>query len=181
MNAKNNRFSLTTAPRKNLFLLGVLILWLALWGGGLMVVAGALLRGEIKEVGFFVVFILLAWLAGWSLAGGLALYGLLWTVCGTETLVATSERFTLTRRLCGYQRVRHYDAAKIRNLRVVETEGMTDFLFSLRPFGIGNGLLTFDCGTTVVTFVAGGDRASAPGVLAELRAILFPGEAESSV
>ena len=181
MNDKNNRFSLTTAPRKNLLLLGVLALWLALWGGVLIAVAGALLRGQIKEAGFFVVFFLLAWLASWSLGGGLALYGLLWNLCGCETLVATPEQVTLTRQICGYQRVRHYDVAKIRNLRVAEVEGITDFLFSLRPFGIGNGLLTFDCGMTVVTFVAGGERAAAPGLLSELRTILFPCEEESGV
>jgi hypothetical protein len=171
MSAKIDDFNLTTAPRKNFFLLVALTLWLALWGGGLFVVASALLRGLTKEAGFFAVFFILVWLAGWLLGGGLALYGLFWTLFGTETIVATSERLTLTRRVCGYEQVRHYDAAKIRNLRLVEAEGMTDFLLSLRPFGIGNGLLTFDCGTTV-NFVAGGDRAQAPELLAGLRAVI---------
>lgn len=181
MNAQIDGFNLTTTPRKNFFLLVALTLWLALWGGGLFAVASALLRGEIKEGGFFVVFFVLTWLASWLLGGGLALYGLLWTLCGTETIAATSEQLTLTRRICGYQQVRHYDTAKIRNLRVVEAAGVTDFLFSLRPFGIGTGLLTFDCGATVVTLVAGGERAQAPKLLAELRATLFPPVEESGV
>jgi len=181
MNNRKNRFTLTTAPRKNFLLIGILTLWLALWGGGLVIVASALLRGQVKEAGFFVVFFLLAWLAGWLLGGGLALYGLLWTLCGIETINATAEQLTLTRRICGYQRVRHYDAAKIRNLRLVEKEGVTDFLLSLRPFGIGNGLLTFDYGTTVVTLLAGGDQAQVPGLLAELCMILSGREEESRV
>jgi hypothetical protein len=171
----NNPFTLTTTPRKNFFLLGTLTLGLALWGRGLYAVAAALLRGQIREAGFLVIFILLAWLAGWSLGGGLALYGLLWNLCGSETLVATPAQLTLIRRICGYQRVWHYDVAKIRSLRLVEATGVTDFLFSLRPFGIGTGFLTFDSGTTVVTFVAGGEGAAA-GVLAELRTILSPQE-----
>ena len=176
MNDRKNRFSLTTAPRKNILLIGVLTLWLALWGGGLVAVASALLRGQIKEVGFFVVFFLLSWLASWLLGGGLALYGLLWMLCGNETLVATAEQLTLTRRIGNYKRVRHYDAARIRNLRVAEPEGVTDFLFSLRPFGIGNGLLTCDCGATVVTFAEGTDRVQAQAYLAELGAVLAAGQ-----
>ena len=181
MNDQDNSFNLTTKPRKNSLLIGVLTLWLALWGAGLVVVAMALLRGQIKEVGFFVVFFLLTWLAGWSLGGGLALYGLLWMLFGSETIVATPGHLTLRHRIGSYQRVRDYDAARIRNLRVVEAAGKTDFFLSLRPFGIGNGLLTFDCGSTVVTFVAGGDRAQAPELLAELRTALFPGEEKSRV
>lgn len=180
MNAKIDDFNLTTAPRKNFFLIVALTLWLVLWGGGLFTVASALLREPTKEAGFFAVFFILVWLAGWLLGGGLALYGLLWTLFGTETIVATSEQLTLTRRVCGYEQIRHYDTAKIRNLRLVEAEGVTDFLLSLRPFGIGNGLLTFDCGTTV-TFVAGGDRVKALELLAELRAVIFSRAEEEHV
>jgi hypothetical protein len=181
MNDRKNCFTLTTAPRKNFLLIGVLALGLALWGGGLVAVASALLRGQIKEAGFFVVFFLLSWLAGWLLGGGLALYGLLWMLCGTETLVATPEQLTLTRRIGGYQRVRHYDAAKIRNLRLAEATGVTDFLFSLRPFGIGNGRLTCDCVATVVTFAEGIDRVQAQAYLAELGAILSAGRGTAGV
>ena len=180
MNTMIDGFNLTTAPRKNFFLLVALTLWLVLWGGGLFAVASALLRGLTKEAGFLAVFFILVWLAGWLLVGGVALYGLLWRLFGTERVVATSKQLTLTRRVCGYEQVRHYDTAKIRNLRLVEAAGVTDFLLSLRPFGIGNGLLTFDCGTTV-TFVASGDRAQAPELLAELRTVIFSGEEEESV
>ena len=181
MNDQNIRFTLTTAPRKNFLLLGALSLWLALWGAGLVAVASALLRGQIKEVGFFVVFFLFAWLAGWLLGGGIALYGLLWTLCGTETLVATSEQLTLTRQIGGYQRVRHYDVARIRSLRVGEAAGVTDFLLSLRPFGIGTGRLAFDCGSNVVTFAEGIDRVQAQTLLAELGATLFAGQGNAGV
>lgn len=182
MNDDNNRFTLTTMPRKNFLLIGVLTLGLALWGGGVVVVVSALLRGEIKEAGFFVVFFLLSWLAGWSLGGGFALYGLLWMLCGTETIVATSGQLTVTRQICGYQRVRHYDAAKIRNLRLAEaTGGVTDYLFSLRPFGIGNGRLTCDCVATVVTFAEGIDRVQAQAYLDELRTTLAVGQVHAGV
>lgn len=181
MNDQKNRFTLTTAPRKNFLLLGVLTLWLALWGAGLVAVVSALLRGQIKEAGFFVVFFLLSWLAGWLLGGGLALYGLLWMLCGTETLISTAEQLTLTRRIGGYQRVRHYDAARIRNLRLVEPEGVTDFLLSLRPFGIGTGRLTCDCGTSVITFAEGIDRVQAQTLLAELGATLSAGRGDAGV
>ena len=70
MNDQKNAFTLTTTPRKNFLLIGVLILGLALWGSGLVTVASALLRGQIKEVGFFVVFFLLSWLASWLLGEG---------------------------------------------------------------------------------------------------------------
>lgn len=173
MNDQPGSFRIATPSRKNFLLMGVLSLLLALWAGGVMIVVSALLRGEIKEVGFFVVFFLFAWLAGWSLGGGLALYGLLWMACGKEVIVATPEGLTITRTIRGYQRLRRYEVAKIRNLRLVEPgQGVTDFLLSLRPFGLGNGLLTFDCGATVVTFAEGIDRAQAPQVLDELRAVL---------
>ena len=176
MNDQKNTFTLTTTPRKNFLLIGVLILGLALWGSGLVVVVSALLRGEIKEVGFFVVFFLLSWLAGWRLGGGLALYGLLWMICGTETIAVTSGQLTVTRQIGGYQRVRHYDAAKIRNLRLAEREGVGDFLLSLSLFGIGNVRLTFDCVATVVTFAEGVDRAQAQAYLDELRTTLAAGQ-----
>ena len=175
------RFTLTTSPRKNFLLMGALTLWLALWGGGLAAVASALLRGELKEAGFFVVFFLLTWLAGWSLGGGLALYGLLWMGFGSETVVVTPGQLTLTRTIRGHCRVRCYDAGKIRSLRLAEREGATDFLFSLRPFGIGNGLLAFDCAGKVVTFAEGIDGAAAPGLLAELRAVLSAGQGAPGV
>jgi len=181
MNDQKNSFTLTTTPRKNFLQIGVLILGLALWGSVLVMVVSALLRGQVKEVGFFVVFFLLSWLAGWLLGGGLALYGLLWMLCGTETIVATSGQLTVTRQICGYQRVRHYDAAKIRNLRLAEATGVTDFLFSLRPFGIGNGRLTCDCVATVVTFAEGIDRVQAQAYLDELRAILAAGQGHVNV
>ena len=181
MNDQNKRFTLTTAPRKNFLQIGVLTLGLALWGGGLVAVASALLRGQVKEAGFFVVFFLFSWLAGWSLGGGLALYGLLWTLCGTETIVATSGQLTVTRQICGYQRVRHYDAARIRNLRLAEREGVIDFLLSLRLFGIGNGRLTCDCVATVVTFAEGIDRVQAQAYLDELRATLAAGQGLAGV
>lgn len=182
MNDKIGSFSITLPARKNFLLMGALTFWLALWAGGVAVVISALLRGEIKEVGFFVVFFLLAWLAGWSLGGGLALYGLLWMGCGTETIVATPEELTITRRTGGYQRLRRYEVAKIRSLRMVEqNQGMTDFLLSLRPFGIGNGLLTFDFGTTVVTFAEGTDRLQAQRLLDELCAALSARQEQASV
>lgn len=181
MNDQNKRFTLTTAPRKKFLQIGVLTLGLALWGGGLVAVASALLRGQVKEAGFFVIFFLLSWLAGWLLGGGLALYGLFWTLCGTETLVATTEQLTLTRRIGNYQRVRHYEVAKIRSLRLADSEGVTDFLISLRLFGIGNGRLTCDCGINVVTFAEGIDRAQAQTLLAELGAILSAGRENAGV
>lgn len=181
MNDQKDAFTLTTTPRKNFLLIGVLILGLALWGSMLTMVVSALLRGEIKEVGFFVVFFLLSWLAGWLLGGGLALYGLLWMLCGSETIVATSAQLTVTRQLCGYQRVRRYDAARIRNLRLAEREGVSDFLLSLRLFGIGNGRLTCDCVTTVVTFAEGIDRVQAQAYLDELGATLAAGREPTGV
>lgn len=170
MDDMNDRFSVTLPSRKKIILTGVLFFWLLLWAGGLTVVASAILRGQIKEVGFFVVFFLLSWLAGWLVGGGLALYGLLWMFFGKETIVATPEELMLTRSIGGYHRVRRYDTTKIRSLRVVEQDqGLTDFLLSLRLFGIGNGLLTFDCGTTTVTLAEGIDRVQAQKLLDELR------------
>lgn len=175
MDDTNGSFTTTLPARKNFLLMGVLTLWLALWAVGVVAVTGALLRGQVKEIGFFVLFFLFAWLAGWSLGGGFALYGLLWMGCGKETIVATSGGLTLTRTIYGYQRLRHYDAARIRSLRVVDgDQGITDFLLSLRPFGIGNGLLTFDYGTSIVTFAQGIDSTQAQGLLAQLRVVLPP-------
>jgi hypothetical protein len=166
-------YTRTTSIRKNWFIMGLLTLWLTLWGAGLAVVANAILQGQLRQVSFFVIFVLLVWLAGWFLGGGLALYGLLWMTFGKETLAASPGELTLTRSIGGYHRVSHYEATKIRSLRVVEEDqGMTDFLLSFRPFGIGNGMLTFDCGTRVVTFAEGLDRAQASLLLAELRAVL---------
>jgi hypothetical protein len=86
---------------------------------------------------------------------------------------------TLTRQLCSCRRVRHYDAAKIRNLRLAEATGVTDFLFSLRPFGIGNGRLTCDIVATVVTFAEGIDDVQAQAYLAELGVILSAGREDA--
>lgn len=177
MHVEPDDFCITLSSRKNFLLTGVLTLSLLFWGAGLMVVMSAVLRGQIKEFSFFVVFYLLAWLGGWLLVGGLALYGLLWISFGQETLVATPAQFILTRRIRRYQRVRRYDLVKIRSLRLVEADqGVTDFLLSFRLFGIGNGRLTFDYGATVVTCAEGVDLAQAQHLLDKLRNRLQVGQ-----
>lgn len=181
MNDKDNCVTLTAEPRKNFFLIGGLISWLILWGGVLAVVTSALLQGKVKEAGFFVVFFLLSWLFTWLLGGGLALYGLLWMGFGSETIVVTPGEISVTRTICGYRRTRCYEAGRIRSLRLAEREGVMDFLLSLRPFGIGNGLLTFDYGAVVVTFADGVEPAIAPELLAAVRRILFAGQESSHV
>lgn len=182
MMEKNGVFTITFSPRKNWLLMGVLIFWLLLWGGVLAAVAHAVLRGQIEEVGFFVIFFLLVWLGGWSLGGGLALYGLLWMGFGSERIDIGPEQITMTRMIPGYQRVNSYAKAEIRSLRLVETgQGLTDWLLSLRPFGIGNGLLSFDCRARVVTFAEGIDREQAASLLEEIRAALQVKEGHADV
>lgn len=166
-------FSVTLPAKRNLALMALLGFWLLLWAGGLLAVGRALFGGALGAVNVFVIFILLAWLAGWLLGGGLALYGLLWMGCGRETIVATPEGLTIERAIARYRRSRSYAAATIRSLRVDEQDGgWSDLLLSLRPFGIGDGRLTFDCATATVNFAAGIDRTQAEALLDKIRSAL---------
>lgn len=172
MNNMADCITLKCAPRKNLLLIGALLLWLLLWGGVLVIVGNALLRGEVKEAGFFVVFFLVSWLVTWFIGGGLALHGVLWMWFGVETIVVNPAELTVTREVGGFRRVRCYAAGRVRNLRIAERGKVIDFFLSLRPFGIGDGQLTFDYGANVITFADGIERASAPELLDEVRRIL---------
>lgn len=166
-------FSVTLPAKKNLLLMTLLALWLILWAGGLIAVGRAVFGGALGAVNVFVIFIILAWLAGWLLGGGLAIYGLLWMSCGRETIVATPAGLSIERAIRGYRRARSYAPETIRSLRVDEQDGgWTDLLLSLRPFGIGDGRLTFDCATATVNFATGIDRTQAQALLTEIRAAL---------
>lgn len=125
------------APRHPLLIV-LLSLWLGLWGYVLVAVGVSLWQGRLQSVGFFVLFFLFAWLLGWLIGGLLALYGLLRMLAGRETITVDPAGVTVVTQTGPFCRSRFCPAGEIRRILALSPSPRpTDFLLSMRIFGIG--------------------------------------------
>jgi hypothetical protein len=110
------------------------------------------------------------WLVAWTLGGGFALYVFWWSLKGRERILLTSSRLSIRRELFGAGRMREYDAAHIRDVRVSPTpSGPIGFRGGLEYWGIGGGVIAFDYGATTVRFGAGLEEGEAKSVVAQVK------------
>lgn len=149
------------------FVIGFLGLWICAWAVAEVMVPAQFLQGKIPQEAQSLMF---AWLAVWTVGGLLAIYALLWQVMGKEIVTIQGQTLTTRRDIGGFGFDKVYDLSQMRNLRV-EPVGFNplDVSSALQLWGVGGGVIAFDCGTRTSRFGAGLDEAEAQQVVAVLK------------
>lgn len=124
-------------PRRHVFGLVLLTLWLCLWLIVEIATPAFLLQALFHPLEFAV--LVLACVGLWTAAGLWALHQWLWQVLGCEILTITPATLTLQRAIFGCGRRRTYDVAHIRQLHVPPT-GALAFEHEGRLIRFGTGL-----------------------------------------
>jgi len=159
---------ITVPARRNTFLTLFLGLWLCGWVVGEIMVPASFLRGGTHHGPVLVGAV---WLVAWTFGGGCALYAFWWSLIGHERILISSLRLSIKRELFGRGRVREYDKAHVRDLRVSPNPyNPFDFRSSLQFWGVGGGILAFDYGAATVRFGAGVDESEAKSIVAQVKA-----------
>ena len=166
--------------RKNWFIIVFLGFWLSFWALGeimavgmmVAVVGGSLIGrplageagGPIFAVGIGL--FMLAWLAGWTAGGLVALVVWLYQVTGKEVIEASREAITLSQAVAGFSRPRQYLAQHIKELRINPVPGtMWRSAMWAIPWGSRWGALAFDYGAKTIYFAGATDQAEARQIL----------------
>lgn len=125
-------------PRRHVFALVLLTLWLGVWLVVEIATPAFLLQALFHPLEFaaFIVACVIVWTAG----GLWALRHWLWQMLGCEVLTVTPATLTLQRAIFGRGRRSTYDVAQVRQLRVLPSGGLAfDHGGSTICFGTGIG------------------------------------------
>jgi hypothetical protein len=150
---------------RNLTVLAVVPVWLAIWISSIVGAAGQLTSGRARggEARFFEV-----WLAVAVVAGGAVVYDWLWNAIGREVVGLRPGRLVIRRGVAGLGFSREYSLADLRRLRVsLPPRDVSRWAPPLR-FGRDPGVIAFDHGARTVRFAEGLSKAEASLVLEEL-------------
>lgn len=153
--------------RRSWFVILFLAFWLCGWAVAEIMVAKQLLDGDAPPEGEF---FMLAWFGVWTVGGVLAIYAWLWQVMGKEIVTVRGQTFKIRRDIAGFGFDKEYNLVQMRDLRVgyVEFNPM-DFSSSLQLWGVGGGVIAFDCGERTYRFGAGLDEAEATQVVTAIK------------
>src|SRR5512147_2649649 len=102
-------------PRRQLFPMVFLPIWLAGWLFGESAVIRELASGRIH--GGPLLFVVI-WLAAWTVGGAFALSYLLWMLAGRERVILRPDALVIRHECLGLARAREYSLGNISNLRV---------------------------------------------------------------
>ena len=159
-------------PKRNLFIVGFLTLWLCGWAFGEVTASTGLFTTLWKGPGPGTAF-LLVWLCAWTVGGAFAIYTWLWQVKGREVVTASPTALSIKREVFGLGPTRHYDASQVHRLRLAPISfNSADFRSGMAFWGIGGGVLAFDYGFKTYRFGAGVDEAEAAAILQTIAARL---------
>lgn len=172
--------------RKNYFMLFFLGFWLIGWAFGEVIVSGMLLAGIFGLFARSSLFdgagaagfsggglFLLAWLGGWTLGGGFALYAFFWQLAGKEMIEVSYDSIKIRRAIFGYGKTKEYMAAHIKDLRISPAalgSNMLGWSLASSFWGISGGLFAFDYGAKTFRFGIGVDEAEAKQILEKILA-----------
>ena len=175
---------LTIPSRKNYLILFFLGFWLIAWAVGEVFGGGMFISGVVgqlfnsSDVGMFGItgiiastLFALAWLGGWTIAGGFAIYSFLWQLAGKENIEVRFDRIKIQRAIFGFEPTKEYLATHIKNLRVAPLiiNNAIDDWFRPRGFWRApSGLLAFDYGSKTFRFGDGADEAEARQILEKI-------------
>ncbi len=155
---------ITIPERRNLLVAAFLGFWLCGWAVGEVSVLGMLMRGQAGPGGFF----MLAWLGGWTIGGGMALYAWLRMVLGKERIRLRPDALVVFREVPGWVRRNEYDATQVTGLRALPVATVPFFGSRIDVFGTSGGSIAFDYGARTVRLASGLDEAEARTLVATL-------------
>jgi len=160
--------------KRNLLTTLFLGFWLCGWAMGEIMVPVAFFRGDVDPGAMLFV---IAWLAIWTIGGGVAFYVFFWQIAGHERVLLTPSSLSIKREVFGVGRTREYLLTHLRNLRVSPPNfNPFDFRAGLQFWGIGGGPITFDHGAATIRFGAGLEESEARSVVEQLRSRASFGE-----
>ena len=176
---------LTIPSNKNFLVLPFLGFWLIAWLVGEVIVGGLFLSNIIRQfssssdvemfgfVGFAAsTLFMLAWLGGWTIAGGFAIYTFLWQLVGKEYIEVSYDRIIIKRAIFGFEPTKEYLASHIKNLRVAPFTILRNTIDDwFRPRGFWrapSGFIAFDYGSKTFRFGDGVDEAEAKQILEKI-------------
>ncbi len=161
---------ITIPSQKQWFQILFMGFWLIGWAFGEVTVVGSLLSG--KGFGGPSLF-MIAWLGGWTIGGGYAIYILFWQLAGNEIIEVSNSGITTSRSILGFGLFpKEYSSEYIKALRISASVNANDVFGwsrASRFYGIGGGIIAFDYGAKTVNFGAGIDEAEAKQILAEIQ------------
>jgi len=153
----------------NIFILLFLSVWLVAWAAGEVLVPWQMVTGEIAPGTFMI-----SWFVGWTIAGGLAIYGWLWMVRGRETIRVTRDVLGIRHRVWRRGVEQQFDVAHISDLRLVDDPSWHRFGEDDPPrYSWREGPLAFDYGDRTVRFGKGLREAEARELVDEISRYLF--------
>ena len=156
---------LVVPVRRNWVVLVVVPVWLTLWIGGIVGVAGQVSSGRARggEAGFFEV-----WLAVAVAGTATVVYAWLWNAIGREVVGLRPGLLVIRRDVAGFGFSREYSLGDVRHLRVSVPPSDAGRWSSPLRFGREPGVLAFDHGARTVRFGEGLEEAEASLVLEEM-------------
>jgi len=160
---------ITIPSKKNWFQILFMGFWLVGWAFGEVTVLGSLISGEgFGGPSLFMI----AWLGGWTIGGGYALYILFWQLLGNEIIQVSNSTIITSRSVFGFGFPKEYSAEYIKALRMSTSSSSNDMFGwsrASRFYGLGGGLIAFDYGAKTVNFGSGIDEAEAKQILSEIQ------------
>jgi hypothetical protein len=145
-------------PRRNLFTLLFLGVWLLGWAMGELTTLEELLAGRAKDPPQLVA----VWLLVWTLGGAIALYTWLWMLAGAERIRMGTAELTVKRDILGLGWGRTYRLSAIRGLRIAPMPlGPYDGKTALRLAGLAGGVIAFEYEGKCIRFGGSLDAAEA--------------------
>jgi hypothetical protein len=160
---------ITIPSQKQWFQILFIGFWLVGWAFGEVTVLRSLISGNgFGGPSLFMI----AWLGGWTIGGGYAIYILFWQLVGNEIIQVSNYAITTSRSILGFGFPKEYSSEYIKTLRVSSSPSSNDMFGwsrASRFYGVGGGLLAFDYGSKTVKFGAGIDEAEAKQILSEIQ------------
>jgi len=153
--------------RRSWFVILFVAFWLCGWAVAEVMVAKQLLNGDAPPEGEF---FMLAWFGVWTIGGVFAIYAWLWQIMGKEILTVRGQTFKIRRDIGGFGFDKEYNLIQVRDLRVGHVEfNPVDFSSSLQLWGVGGGVIAFECGERTYRFGAGLDKEEAKQIVTAVK------------
>src|ERR1700719_1961236 len=152
---------------RNWFVVLFVGFWMCGWLFGECAVIKTLITGKAGSANLFLV----GWLGAWTVGGGYAGYYWLWNVLGKELIVLGEPSLAIRSDVLGFGRVREFDLAEVRDLRVDSaSSGLAKLGWgsSGQMPGASAGTIAFDYGAKTFHFGSGLDESEARQLIARL-------------
>jgi hypothetical protein len=152
---------------RNWFIVLFIGFWMCGWLFGEGAVIHTLASGKTPLTSNLFLF---GWLGAWTVGGTFAGYQWLWNVVGKELIVLGQQTLAIKSDVLGFGRVREFDLAEVRDLRVDRPSGLATFNWGWTGQGNGTGTIAFDYGAKTFRFGFGLDESEARQLIARLNA-----------